>query len=162
MPLKRTSLGGRMHMIRGDIWEEAKKGVLVVIPTNIGWRKDGSNVMGAGLAKQAQERIPHLARWYGMLCKSCREHTPVCVFPDAPIILFPVKKLDPAHPHLSWKQDADPRLIERSLKQLGSITLHKPVVIPAVGCGNGNLSAKTIVPVMEQLLDDRFTYVEFP
>lgn len=135
---------------------------MVVIPTNIGFKKDGANVMGAGLAKQARERVGHLDRWYGMLCKACREHTPVCVFPDAPLILFPVKPFNAKHPHLSWKQDADPRLIERSLKQLGSMTIRKPVAIPAVGCGNGNLSHTMIVPVMEQILDDRFTYVEYP
>lgn len=36
-----------------------------IIPTNVQRRSDGSAVMGAGLAKEAAERVPGLAKRYG-------------------------------------------------------------------------------------------------
>ena len=47
------------QVVEGDIWEHHNDGSrYIVIPTNIGWKTNGHNVMGAGLALQAKTRYP--------------------------------------------------------------------------------------------------------
>ena len=43
-----------MKVIKGNIWEYWKKGFNIVIPTNGYIKRDGSCVMGKGLAFQAK------------------------------------------------------------------------------------------------------------
>lgn len=56
-----------MKVIEGDLWEELLKGNhdAVLIPTNGFVKKDGMAIMGAGVAKQACERYPGIARKLG-------------------------------------------------------------------------------------------------
>ena len=64
-----------MQEANGDIWNWLSEphNCEVVIPTNIGWKADGSNVMGAGIAKQAILRYGRdIAAWYGAICRACR------------------------------------------------------------------------------------------
>ena len=148
----------------GDIWKWLDDGCHLVIPTNIGWRMDGSNVMGAGLAKQAATRYPKLDKWYGMICSACQHITPVCLadVPDAPLIMFPVKPLNREAPNLSWKSGANVDLIYKSTKQLASFRLIRRIALPMVGCGNGGLDPELVRPILAANLDDRFTLVELP
>ena len=52
-----------LKQLNCDIWDLSMDYAIVIL-TNIGWRKDGNNVMGAGLAKQASEK-PRRPRHHG-------------------------------------------------------------------------------------------------
>ena len=54
-----------MQTANGDIWNVEPKDAWIVVPTNVGWKRDGSNVMGAGLAKQARLKFKQLPYDYG-------------------------------------------------------------------------------------------------
>lgn len=153
-----------MRETYGDIWRFHPQG-WVVIPTNIGWRtRDGSNVMGAGLARQASVRFPQLAMLYGGLCKHHGALTPSLAMPDDRVVMFPVKPLNRAAPHLSWQQGASLHLIRRSAQELAEIepTLAGDVIaVPWVGCGNGGLSTRDVYPILwDALRSDRFVLVK--
>lgn len=148
----------------GDIWTWNDEGRWITICVNIGWKKDGSNPMGAGIAKAAAERYPDLPAWYGKRCKKYRADTAVAPYEDGKLFLFPTKPLDEDQPWMSWKSDSSLALIERSCKQivkLVDVLSERGIFIPRVGlplpgCGNGNLTPKQVKPVIKDLLDDRF------
>lgn len=158
-----------MLYAKGDLWDYAPTHWLV-IPTNIGWTRDGRNVMGRGVAKQAAERVPALAQWYGELCRRRGAATAVAfnrwtISADEvyKLLLFPVKPLNLAAPWLSWQNRADLELIKRSTKLLSLAgTMLTPVALPLVGCGNGGLVQEDVLPILAAQLDDTFTLVELP
>jgi hypothetical protein len=150
--------------VRGDIWKWAEANhAEVVIPTNLGWKADGSNVMGRGLALQCADRFPEVPAWYGAICQACGPFTPVVIHPEHGLIFFPVKPLDCDEPHLSWRQKASLSLIRQSAFQLSQLRLG-PTAIPLVGCGNGGLSEQDVMPIVRDMLkgQNHFTIVHPP
>lgn len=152
----------------GNIWTHHAEGGWIVITTNIGWKKDGCNPMGAGIAKAAADKYPKLAEWYGAKCKKFRDETAVLPYRAGRLFLFPTKPLAD-QPWLSWQQDSDLELIRKSASQLvvwvdifknKGMHLVKPVGIPLVGCENGNLRKKQVLPILRKYLDDRFVLFE--
>ena len=146
-----------MLVATGDIWEFYNKGYYVVIPTNLGWKRNGANVMGRGLALQAAKLFPDLPQSYGQACQDGLAK-PYYVY-EPRLILLPSKPLDEQNPQLSWTAKASLKLIRSGVSLLGS-GLFQKVAIPIVGCGNGELAPRDIVPVLNGLLDDRFTLVD--
>ena len=148
----------------GNIWDHHSEKRWIVITTNIGWKKDGANPMGAGIARQASDMAPKLAEWYGKRCRRYRSGTAVCLYKRPKFILFPTKPLNEAQPWMSWKNDSCPDLIRRSAKQLAKLVevknLFGDIILPLVGCQNGNLRRGTVVPILEEYLNDRFVLVE--
>jgi len=137
----------------------------VCVPTNVGWKTNGENVMGRGLAKQVAVTYPELPMLYGRYCRAHpRRPYPVAVFylrkgtETRPVICVPVKPLaDP--PWLSWKQPADMGVIEESLRDLvflASDIETEQILVVRFGCGNGGQSWADVGPLMEKYLDDRF------
>lgn len=151
-----------MIRVRGNVWRISKAEDDIVIPTNIGWRTNGKNVMGRGLAKDASLYYPHLPEWYGGKCYEHGSDTPVLRY--GPLLLFPVKPLNTSQPYLSWQQPASLDLIARSLFQLAEIPPRDTglVFVPLVGCGNGQLDPADVAPMIEAALghDDRFILVD--
>jgi len=144
----------------GDIWKLQKKSY-IVIPTNIGWRVDGSNIMGRGLAQQAAVKYPELPGWYGGKCQEAPEGK-LHVYEPGKLVMFPVKPLNREKPWLSWKSKADIELIIQSASQLFGLPFDDPVSIPLVGCGNGGLDPAEVIPVLSAMLvHERFTLI-FP
>jgi hypothetical protein len=159
-----------MQTIVGDIWGLAAKIDAIVIPTNVGWRSDGRNVMGRGLARQAARRWPELPGDYGTFCRMHGRATPVALYPLPAgnkwckmLLLFPVKPLDINKPHLSWFQPANAAYIEAHLMRLGEapesgvlkdldIAGGARVLVPSLGCGNGTLQEEQIVPMLHRYL----------
>ena len=125
----------------------------VFIPTNLRTRKDGRAIMGAGLAKQALRRWPkaeavlgaHLSIrgegvWQFAMEHGCR------------VFGFPTK--------YHWKGIADLGLIGDGCviaKGLADFFHWQTAYIPPLGCGLGRLSKKQVYPILEDLLDERFT-----
>ena len=148
-----------MREIEANIWDLYPTH-WVVIPTNIGYKSNGENVMGAGLAKDVKDRWPELPKWYGEWCMSMKEDTPALAEDLHRLIFFPTKTLDPKRPYLSWKQDSSIELITRSAEQLSAMKIDSDIAVPMVGCGHGGLSPDLVVPVLKAILsDDRFVLV---
>ncbi len=151
----------------GDIttWMAEKR--WAVVPTNIGWKKDGANPMGAGVALAAADVYPDLAAWYGARCQKYGADTAVCPYYYGNLILFPTKPLNRAQPWASWRDQSDLDLIARSVTQLQKLgeILHGrkvcfgEIALPLVGCGAGGLSRSDVVPILKRL-DDRFVLLE--
>lgn len=152
----------------GSLWNFHDEGRPIVITTNIGWKKDGSNPMGAGVAKIAAERYPELPGWYGRRCKQYGADTAVCYYELGNFFLFPTKPLDEDQPWMSWKGDSDLDLIRRSTIQLAKLVeilrdkgrFMPSIGMPMVGCGNGNLTPRDVLPILRPNLDDSFTLFE--
>ena len=148
---------------------------LLIITTNVGWNKQGENVMGAGLARQYRDRISGLAEAYGKFLrrytvdwedyfagKPSISTTLLEPSPDHYIylhfdtfLMVPTKALNPQRPWLSWQSDSSLVLIERSLKQLVAFLKLRKLDIPETiiytplfGCGKGNLDPKDVLPLM--------------
>lgn len=157
-----------MQFAAGDLWNWYAQGYAIVVPTNIGWTRSRQNVMGRGVALQASRRFPQLALRYGTLCRQYGTSTPVAyevVDDEHIIILFPVKPLNVSAPFLSWRGSATLDLIERSASQLRDLALppdhSQRIALPLVGCGNGGLLRRDVVPILERhLTEDRFVLVE--
>ena len=155
-----------MREITGDLWTFHQEGRWVVITTNIGWKKDGSNPMGAGVAKKAADLYEDLPLWYGKKCKKYTTNTAVQVYKPGRLFLFPTKALDENKPWMSWNQDSSLQLIRRSAKQLAAVVdvlgnkIFGDIGIPLVGCQNGNLRRKDVLPILREHLNDRFVLIE--
>jgi len=138
--------------LQGNYW--------IVIPTNIGWKSNGENVMGAGLALQAAIKYPELPYIYGQCCKR-RDTSNLMIYPPEGLIMFPVKPLNYQFPHLSWQGDASIDMIIESCIQLNRTKLsdNRSIALPLVGCGNGRLKKEDVMPVLHRHLDHRFILV---
>jgi hypothetical protein len=119
-----------------------------VIPTNGVVKKNGENVMGAGLAKQASVLYPELAK---KLCDAISlggNH--VYPFPEHELYSFPTKH------HFSEMSDIN--LMIRSARQLKRLAQNHysnslgSIHIPKVGCGLGSLDWKVVKPLLEREL----------
>lgn len=145
-----------------DIWNRDAE-TWVVIPTNCGWKGwHGAYiaVMGAGLAKQALDRYPDVAAFYGPLCfarykASLSNNGPLALYEPGKLILFPTKPLNPHRPELSWRGPACLETIEEHANALAWM-LHRgevkgKVLVPALGCGLGGLNIRDVAPVLEVL-----------
>lgn len=142
-----------MNWITGDIdiWSFHREGSIIVIPTNAGWKNNGENVMGRGLAKDAAKLFPTLPLLYGTCCKL---HYPYSYFQIERLICVPSKRLDEENPHLSWRQSADLDTITKSLNWLkkNAYLFPERVYTPPLGTGNGELKMEVVVDLMNDIL----------
>lgn len=175
-----------MRVVKGDLWEFHEAGAWACIPVNIGYKKDGENVMGRGVAVQAAKRWPDVPKIWGGACKTLGSKVSAMpLFDGRRLIFFPTKPLNVREPWASWRNMASPRLIERSATTLASLveapcpgcsedlgpvrcvgrktdcrSIEGDVVLPLVGCGNGKLKEKDVLPILERVLvSDRFVLV---
>jgi hypothetical protein len=172
----------------GDIWDRFMKS-FIVVPTNIGWKKGkngpGANVMGAGVAQQAAERVSGLAPLYGEFCSRFGASTETTVDLSTGLVLFPTKPLAD-NPAMSWKGKSTLAQVEKSARELadmgrwmtkekllkehdedmrkffGETAEDNDIYVPLVGCGNGGLDEGDVVPMLKSILsDDRFILVQY-
>jgi hypothetical protein len=146
-----------MQWKTGNIWLYWGQRKIIVIPTNAGWNKEGKNVMGAGLAKEAAEKYPYLSKQYGACCIQKKPHQ---YFEKWNLICVPTKPLNERFPSLSWKQNANERTVEESLIWLNNLLILKEIYVPLLGCGNGKLDEGRVSFLMEKYLDSRFIGVK--
>lgn len=131
-------------------WDRTSQ--VLCVPCNIGWRKNLTNVMGRGIAKEVAAIFPDLSRWYGEFCYlNTREGYSTAgtvAYPGELIWMFPTKPLDLLHPELSWKQPSSLDLILQSMNQLlqmAALDQTRFILLPLPGCGNGGLSWEGLV-----------------
>lgn len=151
-----------MIEVKGDLWKlrPDEYPALKLITTNGEWRKDGACVMGRGCARQARDMIPGIDSKLGeFLGKYGNRVFRLGALSDGVHLgSFPVKH--------SWRDYADPELIEISAHQLVELANgfgYAAVFLPKPGAGNGGLNYKTHVrPVLEEVLvDNMFRVVSF-
>lgn len=150
-----------MKEVTGDLWELGEKdGNAIVITTNGAVTKLGRAVMGRGVARQAKKRFAAhgVDARLGQIIKVAGNHVH-SLFVGEPytLVTFPVKH--------HWIDQADPELIVRSageLKAKADKSLWAKVYLPRPGCGNGRLEWDDVKPIIEPILDDRFTVVNKP
>jgi len=157
----------------GNIFElknkliKKNKSISLVVPTNVGWKKDGHNVQGAGIAKQLKEnfRDKDYALEYGLLCKYYSsedqyQDKSFCysiMSKDLNICFFATKPLNEKQPWLSWKQNSTIEQIKESIKEFKTlIEFYDEMIflIPLVGSGNGGLNKDMIQEYLIKELKD--------
>ena len=148
----------------GNLWTYPADAI--VISTNGYVNKNGKAVMGRGCAREAVQRWPFFPMILGEAIKKRGNIVFVWglqIVNDQNemvdllnIITMPVKN--------NWWELADLNLIEKSAKDLKAevdMWHFDQVVMPQVGCGNGGLDWKDVKPILEEILDDRFTAITF-
>ena len=144
-----------MLEIVGDLWYFRGWGYWICVPTNGIIKKDGSNVMGRGLALQTKQRFPGFDKKLGQAIKEIGNRP--LAFTGQKIITFPVK--------YHWSDKADLNLIRDSATALVELvdkhSFDAPFYLPRVGCGNGKRKWDTeVYPILNSILDDRFVIVK--
>lgn len=146
-----------MREVVGDLWTwDDPPGSVVarVITTNGTVKKDGTAVMGAGVAEQAVELFGDgLPKWLGAQIAEFGNHMHAArPSPSRPywLLTLPVKK--------EWRNKADIGLIVQSAQQLHLWVLAMldgggTIVLPRPGCGNGGLKWDIVKPVLAPILD---------
>lgn len=137
-----------MKEIKGNLFDFDT----IVITTNGIVKRDGSLVMGAGLALEAKKRFKNIEFELGKLVKELGNIPHLINFDNKTIISFPTKH--------HWKEDSDLQLITRSaclLVMLADLNNINNIYLPKVGCGKGNLNyERQVKSLLKNYLDDRF------
>ena len=161
-----------------DFWIEAETANAIVCTINQVLKSDGTLVMGAGIAKDFAEKFEWLPdRWgirtdelsYRATPEERATHTRSYPFvdfsgycPSGVSFILPLAVVG-IHTKLDWRDPSPIWLVDRSIKQLYIIARAmdwKKIVMTRPGCGNGGLSwERQVKPIMELVLDDRFTVV---
>ncbi len=142
-----------------SIWDYAGLGYYVGVPTNIGFRSDGCNVMGRGLAFDAAQRFPKLAMMYGRWCREYaqgeHDEKQVAVY-HRPygLVMCPSKPLNPLAPWTSWKFPATVECVSRTLHDLRRLIEETgiKVAIPLLGAGNGGLNPREVFDLTKTIM----------
>jgi hypothetical protein len=142
-----------MKTSTGDLWTFPSD--WRIITTNGVVKKDGTAVCGRGTAYQAKKRYPKIAYALGQFLNQHGNHVGEFIFHDeetgdeVKLLTMPTKH--------HWVENADLYLIERSALELASLPYSERFVMGQPGCGNGGLIWENVKPVIEKILDDRFT-----
>ena len=149
-----------MKEARGNLWTFPADAY--VITTNGFVKKNGAAVMGRGCAKEALDKFPGIAQVLGKRIQEHGNHISL-IWQHPFVISFPVKH--------NWWEKADIDLIKRSAEELVELVGYadknsqyypfQQVVLPRPGCGNGQLNWEDVKPVIEPILDDRYTVITF-
>lgn len=143
---------------RGELFTAGEDADATVVTTNGVVKGNGRAVMGRGTALRAANYFPNLSYKLGKAIKEGGNHVYVFEFDDVEraIVTFPVK--------VHWREPANLDLIARSAAELVVVADSynwQEVVLPRPGCGNGKLEWEDVKAVIESLLDDRFTVVDW-
>lgn len=132
-----------------------------VVTTNGVLKKDGTAVMGAGIAKYCRDNFSGIDRKLGNLLKMGGNHVyylgqyvlraNTCGFN---LFSFPTKD--------DWREDSKPELIRRSCKEImqeaNANLIDGYIYMPCPGCANGRLNYwRDVRPILLTELDNRFT-----
>ncbi len=141
-------------VVKGNLWDAHAQGQFVVITTNTQTRKDGTAVMGAGIALSAAEKCKGLAANYGKHLTTCEDPEKPVYLEKQRLILLPTKR--------HWRDPSPMDLVEKNILWLKKLSETHPewkIAIPPMGCSNGQLDWPTQVQplVDEHLSNGKFT-----
>lgn len=155
----------------------------ICITTNGFYKTNGNAVMGRGCALQASELYPDIKVKLGNLLRTKGNHVHYLgTYDGKEIVSFPVKpitipfidnsqivshmrgKFLKGHIVPGWACVANINIIQDSAKELVALTNRygwTDIVLPRPGCGAGELVWNNVKPVLEDILDDRFTCITY-
>ena len=141
-----------MREVIHDIFESSLADA-ICITTNGIIKANGELVMGAGLAKKAKEKYPHLPKALGKVVSMHGNHVYYVKKQLEPLYIcsFPTKH--------DWRDKSDINLVIQSAKELVVLTTKMGwtrVYLTRPGCGLGGLDWQEIKPMLNQIFDDRF------
>lgn len=146
----------------GDLWLEAedRDTDAVVCTINTTLKRDKRLVMGAGIALQFADQFDWLSdRWGRRTTMMEGQRT----YPFVELMDGSMPNLVGIHTKYDWKENSPFKLVDRSVKQLYIIANAlgwSRVLMTRPGCGHGSLHwDKQVRPLLEQVLDDRFTVI---
>jgi hypothetical protein len=129
----------------GNFWKENYDYYIVTVNGTV--KRDGSAVMGRGVAREAAQLYPQLPYQLGQMIKTHGSKLFIFAGFKQRIMTFPVK--------YEWFQKADLELIKRSTEELKEeLRPHLTFALPRPGCGNGQLSWEVVKPIVEGLPDN--------
>lgn len=154
--------------ITGDIFSDSV-GILqpdaLCVTTNGDIKKDGCNVMGAGIAKRAKQELRGIDKTLGELIKKNGNKVQIIsyfisatdgVVKSVTMVAFPTKT--------TWREASSLMLIEKSLAQLVLLADKEKwtkVILPRPGCTNGKLNwLSQVKPLLDEYLDERFYIIQ--
>lgn len=145
-----------MRVIKGDLLKPHRFVDAVCITTNTQTRRNGTAVMGAGVALYAHKKW-NLDRLYGFYLRTTRANTgPTIIKPvgSLSIVAFPTK--------IDWRNPSCIDLISRNLDKLIGLAdqeVWQEIWLPSLGTNNGKLPTHEVWPLMHDKLDNRFVMV---
>ena len=140
-----------MKEVFGDALVLRRNYTYLCVTTNGFVKKDGTAVMGAGIAKAVSVQAPAAPARLGLRIK--QNGNIVQKFYNN-VLAFPVKH--------NWWEVADIELIKESCRQLVSLLgPNETALLPRPGCGNGKLNWSDVKPEIEIILDDRISIVHW-
>lgn len=144
-----------MILERGDMWSVFGKTDLFLITTNPIINKQGLAVMGRGIAKEASDRFPSIRRDFASHMQNLRATDTwpsycdlIGRYDNQDVGFFMVKN--------HWSEPADLDVIRRSVNELYDWDVDcefRRVDLNFPGIGNGRLSRKQVLPIIEKLPD---------
>jgi hypothetical protein len=169
-----------MNNIKGNLFEQ--KADAICITTNGFTKANKTAVMGRGCAAEAAKRIPQLPNVLGGLIHrygnrtmrlGCLNGQTLVSLPVKPITALCDKsnvvshmrhRFEPGDTVPGWACVACPDIIVESCRQLVAMTNKfgwKTVILPRPGCGAGELDWSDIEPLLQEVLDHRFSAITF-
>jgi hypothetical protein len=145
-----------MQLIQDDIWDYVNKLDYVCITTNSIVKRDGSLVMGAGIALAAVHHNPQLPKEFGdqILAKNLAgKFYGLLVSQDKKYIAFQTK--------LHYRDNSPIEVVEKSCEMLGRLAKRYPEQsfgLPYPGISNGKLNPKDVYPFLINLPDNVHVY----
>lgn len=144
-----------MKIVHGNIWQYQADILCITINSTI--KRDGSLVMGRGVAAQAKAQYPRLpyalARWI----KDFGYHVAITDYymHNKPVCIYPVKSY--------WRDKATLDLVHQSAWELRALAIALPnstFVLPRPGCGNGGLLWDTVRPMIDYILPNNVHVID--
>lgn len=123
---------------------------VIVIPVNT------VGVMGAGLAKAAAQKWPHVERAYKDWCRRAKPRGGMLSIPfpdDRPSACLLATK---EH----WRTPSRLEWVRSGLDWLLMLTHGQSLALPMLGCGLGGLSERDVLPLVEARFTDSSRHVE--
>lgn len=142
-----------MLLMEGELLDYIGK-YPVVITTNGTVRKNGLANMGNGNARQVSETYTWIAKELGKKISTKGNHVHQLQHNDIDFISFPVEQ--------NWSSPAEVSLIIKSakeLKQLCDDQNWEQIYMPLPGCGGGGLKDVDVIPIIAEILDNRFMVI---
>ncbi|PLX43446.1 MAG: ADP-ribose-binding protein [Deltaproteobacteria bacterium] len=139
-----------MKEVEGELFSELGSAV-IAFTTHGTVNGKGETPMLHGSAREARERFPEVAKELGGLIRKFGNH----VHPlSNGLVSFPVEH--------GWMEVPDPRLIERSARELRLLADEQGwdrIIVPRPGCGGGGLYWREVKPLLSPFFDGRFTVI---
>lgn len=135
-----------MVVVIDDLWA-GPASAWRVVPTNRMTRRDGSAVMGAGIALQAAKRFPDLPQAYGAALRGGSRG--LWAYAPGHVLCLPTKH--------DWRDNADIALVARGLAALRHFAKAHPdaaIRLPMIGAGLGRLRGADVRRLIDRAMDD--------